>query len=293
MNTVKKGDRLRDEVHALLVAAGKDAVESEKWLAGKKCDVYYEERSTVPGRTLRFALECKAYEAPIDRSLFGDIHRDYLVAADHFDILIIITTNGLTSSVQESISAVDWMVHQLYQSFCNHLLDLDRYLRGLRDLFEKDGLNRYYEPVLDTDGEELEARVAAWVEGESDQPWAILAGYGMGKTSFSRRLAHRYADACLSGESFRAPIYIKLGELAGEQSLEGLICKHFTQENVVPGFSYPLFESFNRRGRFLIILDGFDEMKHAMSFEAFEFNVDQFRALVEPGARVLDRKSVV
>ena len=288
MNTSEKGDRLRDDVYALLKAAGKEAVEKEKYLAGKKCDVYYEDRSILPGKVHRFAIECKAYGSPIDRSLYDKIKGEYSDGVKtRLDHLIIVTTHGVTSSTQDSIDATDWMGHEQYRDFCDRLLDFGRYLEALKGFFTEDGLDQYYEPVLDLEGRSIEQRVADWIEGDCDRPRAILAGYGMGKTSFSRRLAHRYADACIRGDSFRVPVYIRLGDILAEQTVEGLICKHFTQENVIAGFSYPLFRSFNRRGRFLIILDGFDEMKHAMTFEAFEFNIAQLRSLVEPGARVL------
>lgn len=97
-------------------------------------------------------------------------------------------------------------------------------------------------------------------------PIAILAGYGMGKTSFSTMLASKFASQCLSGETSRIPIYLKLGDIFNEQGIEGLVCKYFASQYNVSGFTYPLFLEFNRLGRFLIILDGFDEMKHAMSF---------------------------
>lgn len=36
-----------------------------------------------------------------------------------------------------------------------------------------------------------------------------------------------------------------------------------------------------------IVLDGFDEMKHAMSFSEFRAQVGQFNQLITPGAKVV------
>ena len=70
----------------------------------------------------------------------------------------------------------------------------------------------------------------------------------------------------------RIPIMIRLEELAVEQSLEGLLGKHFTSVSVTPRYVFDLFMELNLRGRFVIFLDGFDEMAHAMSFERLRYN---------------------
>lgn len=52
-------------------------------------------------------------------------------------------------------------------------------------------------------------------------------------------------------------------------------------------FSYPLFLELNRHGRFIIILDGFDEMKHAMSFQHFRVMMNEFKGLIVKNSKVL------
>jgi len=47
----------------------------------------------------------------------------------------------------------------------------------------------------------------------------------------------------------------------------------------VKNFSYNLFIEMVRLGYFLVILDGFDEMRHAMDFEDFEYTFDEISAL--------------
>ena len=287
MDTTAKGDRLRDDVFSLLEAAGKHAVSRERNIAGKKSDVYYEEQAVVPGKTLRIAVECKNYDAVLTRTDFDVVHAAYLSARAKFDHLIIVTEKGTASSVLETIESIDWISHELYVDFCSRLLDFKRYLHGLKALFSKDGLDEFYEPVLDTDGRSIESRIDTWLDGPLARPQAILAGYGMGKTSFAIRLAHKYAQIHLGGKISRIPIYIRLGDLSSEQNIEGLICRHFVKEHVVNGFNYDLFASFNRKGRFIIILDGFDEMKHAMTFDAFEYNIAQLRSLITERSRVI------
>ena len=64
----------------------------------------------------------------------------------------------------------------------------------------------------------------------------------------------------------RIPILIRLGEVAGEQTLAGLLGKHFTATYQVHGYSFNAFREMNRNGRFVVFLDGFDEMKQLLSF---------------------------
>jgi predicted NACHT family NTPase len=70
----------------------------------------------------------------------------------------------------------------------------------------------------------LETFVDHWSISESSgDPLAIIAGYGMGKTSFARHLAFRMASRCLAGKQSRVPILLSLGAISREQSIEGLL----------------------------------------------------------------------
>ena len=94
----------------------------------------------------------------------------------------------------------------------------------------------------------------------------------MGKTSFARHLAAVLAKEHLENGRKRIPILLRLGEISSEQSLEGLLGKAFTALSFVRNYNFNAFMALNNLGRFVIFLDGFDEMKHTLSWEQCRFN---------------------
>ena len=286
-NSTAKGDSLRDKVYDLVKAAQKRSVEKEKNINGKKADVYFEDSSTFQ-KTLRIAVECKNYSKSFDRSLFGEIYNEYLPVKDAIDCLVIITINKPTSSVSESLNSYDWIRHYTWSEFVSTLMDFSTYLQTLKARFANEGLEDYYVPVITKENEDLDSVIQKWVEDENDcQARAILAGYGMGKSSFAKYTAYKFANMVNAGTTKRIPIYLKLGEIYNEQSLDGLLGKHLASEYIVRGYNFELFQALNRNGLLLVILDGFDEMKHAMSKEEFAANLKQFDKLIVSKSKVL------
>ena len=284
-STVQKGDALRDRVYALLKAAQKMNCTVEKRLGGKKADVYYEDYDPLH-KTHRIAVECKNYNSALNRSQVLSIIFDYEQERSHFDILIIVSKKKPPTDVQTTIEQKGWVRHFTIDEFVSLLVDFSSYLESLKGNFS-DGLEDYYVPIRDIGGFDVEEEIEKWSLSTEFEPRAILAGYGMGKTSFAKNLAYKYADSYLSGEGNRIPIYIELNDIFHHQDLEGLLGKYFTSKYVLRNYSFPIFESLNKQGMLFIILDGFDEMKHAMSFSEFQYNIKQFNKLVVPGSKVL------
>ncbi len=55
----------------------------------------------------------------------------------------------------------------------------------------------------------------------------------------------------------------------------------------VKDFSYGLFLEMNRQGQYLLILDGFDEMRHAMDLDDFIYTFEQMKPLFAGEAKVV------
>ena len=127
----------------------------------------------------------------------------------------------------------------------------------------------------------------AWLAEERPPPLAILGGYGAGKTSFSKRLLADQAGKALTDPGARRPILIRLGNVTRASGLDALLGAMFTREHVVRGYSYQRFLDLNERGRLLVVLDGFDEMKHAMSWTDFRNELAELNALNAGDSRVL------
>jgi hypothetical protein len=89
----------------------------------------------------------------------------------------------------------------------------------------------------------------------------------MGKTSFCKYLIHELGTDYLSDVSKRVPIYVRLSEIAKEQELEGLLGKMLAARFRLSNYYFEDVMNLNRRGKFVFIFDGFDEMKHALSWD--------------------------
>lgn len=96
-STTQIGDELRNKVFDLLEAIGKQKLNKEFKVLGKKADIYYEEPYPFGG-ACRIAVESKHYSKALGISQFSAILRDYESAqGKEFDILVILSREGLTS----------------------------------------------------------------------------------------------------------------------------------------------------------------------------------------------------
>jgi hypothetical protein len=194
------------------------------------------------------------------------------------------------------------MAHQTIRELENETLGLDLYVRYLSGLFDEEGLSAYYvdsrayEVNYDGGAEarslsphslDIFAELQSWLGGSGGKPIAVLGGYGAGKSSLAKRLVSAQAKAALADPFARRPILIKLGSLSRYASIEGLLGALFTHEFPVNGFNTLTFLELNKKGRLLIVLDGFDEMKHAMSWTDFRNQVADLNRFVQPESRVV------
>jgi hypothetical protein len=116
----------------------------------------------------------------------------------------------------------------------------------------------------------------------------------MGKTSYARYLASVLAKGCLGNYGSRIPILLNLGEYTTAPSIENLIVQQVSGYSV-RHFSSAAFRTLNKQGRFVLLSDGFDEMKFAMAPNDFAFFASQMRdaAKINPRLLLLGRPDAV
>ncbi|AHL77597.1 hypothetical protein CH92_00905 [Stutzerimonas stutzeri] len=288
MSAVKKGNDYRDTIARILAAASYRNVEIEKRLGGyKKVDVYYERFEY--GSLVRYAIEAKNYEKPLTKAyIASNIFSEYSVLLNNKEVdkVIIIAPLDVSPDTRKYIIGCGFMFMTLEQ-FRSHIMNFLTYLEGLCTGYKEGGLDKYYMPLYFGENQSLKERLLSWISEENARPIAILAGYGMGKTSFSKHFACALAEEFLENNRGRIPIYIRLGEISDEQSLEGLLAKSLISSNAVQNYTFELFMELNRSGQFCILLDGFDEMKHAMTWDQFRHNVKELNRLVEKRSKVI------
>jgi hypothetical protein len=263
------------------------AVEHEQIIGHKKVDLLA--RSTTFGKECLTAVECKDYGKAVDAEEVKTIYVDYSALIDSGIItdILLVTRSGVTPSALTFIQSKNNYYHRTLDELFTSIINFGPYLGGLIHNYQASGLPNYYVDPITTEGEIAEHLIFRWFEEDFADPLAILAGYGMGKTTLANHLAYVLAEIYFKKQSGRIPILVRLFEIAKEQSLEGLLGKLFTAHNRTPGYSFEGWMALNRAGKFVVIFDGFDEMKYMISKDEFSYNFAEFSRLVHPQSKVI------
>jgi hypothetical protein len=258
-------------------------VTSEQLVGHAKVDLLAREIRF--GKEHAIAVECKRYATPLTRDAVVSIWADWepLIAQGLVDEILIVAASGLAPTALAYVETRRGLQSQRLEDLLASSIRFDSYLHSLSSQYleESDGLPSYYLRPTDIDGRDLEELIFTWASSTSGprQPIAVLGGYGLGKTSFALHLASALATMRLQDVTRRVPILIRLQELIGEQSLEGLLGKHFTATHDAPGYSFSRFLTLNRDGHLIVILDGFDEMRQLLTWREFRHNLRELNRL--------------
>jgi len=287
-STTDAGNAFRDAVATLLRSAGYE-VRTEVQAAGKNVDIFAVRKQRF--KRERLALEAKDYASNLPSHDTQQFVYEYgsIVRSGEADHGILVTRGDVTPQGKRALEAAarDGLLHFTWENFQREIFAPDPYLRALVREHEEAGTQGYYVPTRSGLNEDLMEVVRAWIAEDKPPPLVILGGYGTGKSTFARTLACDLAVEALRDPAVRLPVLVPLGEIAEENSLDGLFGKLFASRYRVDGYHYDVFRELNRLGRLLIILDGFDEMKHGMTFPVFQRECDRLFSLHEGDARVM------
>lgn len=284
-STTEQGDAFRDLVADLLRTRYPDTA-TEQRIAGTKIDITFSSYNL--GRTDKFAVECKDYGKALTKTLIAEkIYPIYsaMLATGEIDQVRIVSKLPLGADAEAFVKAWRGASHQTYHQLTESLLGLRNYVTSLAEI--KIGDSEYVEARFDKYEKTAFELLQDWLSKGHEPGIAILGGYGQGKTSFAKRLVAAHAKNYLQNPENRLPILLRLGEVIHETQLEGLFGKEFTAKHHAPGFLFATLEKLNAQGRLLIVLDGFDEMKHAMTSADFSSNFKEFNRLLVPNAKVV------
>ncbi len=297
----KPGDELRDLAAEYLALTYGNA-KKEARVSGKKVDVYVEDNDF--GRTRRLYIEAKDYTNPLTRSQIAHIYADYSGIVRHNSpaSLIIITRNGVTTDGDAYVGEQPDIRHLTIRDLEILSIGLSPYVKFLAEEYQAAAPGSSYihpdfyretspDTVLEfNEKSRINAteEIYSWINNTGDnKPIAILGGYGVGKTSLSDYIATEQAKLHLNNPEARIPILIKLGNYVYSSRLSGVLSELFQSQHKIETYSYQRFRNFHERGRFLIILDGFDEMKHAMSWNDFSYIVGELAKMNNERSKIL------
>jgi hypothetical protein len=296
MNNLTSGSSFEARVAQLLRSStGYKNVREQQHIRGMNVDIIFEKQWN-PHRCLRIAVECKNWKKGLDREALKSIYFDYepLIQNRDIDELWIITPQPVGATVQEHAEKHDKLVILHINELEQDIIDFTIYASYLKNRFTGDPLSHYYvQSRIDPGTETLHATITKWLNCSLANPIEIWAGYGMGKTSYAAFLASELADQFLADSTNRIPILIPLGDYYTAPRIEGLFANVLTQDNGVHGYNFNTFWNLHEAGRFVIILDGFDEMKHAMNKAEFSTITREIRRLIHSKVLLLGRPDAI
>lgn len=284
------GDALRDRAAQLLRIKFQD-VEVEKQLEATTADVLFvDDTNPIFCRTI--AIEAKDWKAKLTSEDIAKIYNLYApsLTARTIDFLWIIGQHPLSGSPRQSLDRLDAVRYSTFDQFRASLMNFSELLENNVLLFEHTDAAKYFVHTrVRHSGEQLFDYVVKWV-ASMQSGLMVYGGYGLGKTTFSMHLASALSEKYKAGDFNRIPIRIALGGLYSKQDLVALICSALSGGEsgvAVKDFSYGLFLEMNKQGQYLLILDGFDEMRHAMDLDDFVYTFEQMKPLFAGNAKVI------
>ncbi|MFQ5638817.1 MAG: SUMF1/EgtB/PvdO family nonheme iron enzyme [bacterium] len=198
---------------------------------------------------------------------------------------VLVTNFGFSPNAYTLAKSNGWSL-RYYDQLIAELIDFRPYLTKLQQEWEEDEdyLAQYYVPVeFDDNGKRrdlFDYVTNEWLTRPQNF-LSIIGEYGVGKTSFCRKLAYELAWR----KNSRIPILIRLHDFESNVDIRGLI-RAVLAQNGLAGVSYEAFDQMNRAGLLLIMLDGFDEMIAQADFDSIK---DAFEHLAKLAASPLSR----
>ena len=178
------------------------------------------------------------------------------------------------------------------------------YFDALKALVEKSQIpNLYvdlkcYKQMMDASGKvisdekysSIDNYVDNWLTERGKMHISLLGEFGTGKTWFCRHYAHRQLERYLKNPvNERLPVLITLRSFAKALTVQQLINDALLEQYRLPfvGSAFEVFQEINRRGKLLLILDGFDEMARQVDYQTVVDNFWELANLVKEGSKVI------
>jgi hypothetical protein len=155
-----------------------------------------------------------------------------------------------------------------------------------------------YKLVTDTEGREvgreryevIDDYIDDWLRERGKKHISILGEFGAGKTWFCRHYAHRQLQRYLSDPvRERLPLLITLRDFTKAMTARQLIQDALLEKYKLPlvGSSFDVFERLNRKGKLLLVFDGFDEMARRVDYQTVVDNFWELASVLVEASKVL------
>ena len=127
---------------------------------------------------------------------------------------------------------------------------------------------------------ELTPYIDKWLSEENNAQICVLGDYGTGKTSFANHYFYRQATAYLENPlKNRIPLLVTLNRYHKSADIEQMMTDFLVNECGIKR-DFSTFLKIAKRGKLLIILDGFDEMAKQVDVNVRKHNFRQIARLL-------------
>jgi len=136
----------------------------------------------------------------------------------------------------------------------------------------------------------LDGYIDNWLNERGKMHISLLGEFGTGKTWFCRHYAYRQLQRYLNDPANeRLPLLITLRAFAKSMTPQQLINDALLEQYKLPfvGSAFEVFKEMNRRGKILLILDGFDEMARQVVKQTVIDNFWELAKLVDKNSKII------
>lgn len=266
-------------------------VYSDTLVNGNQIDLIAELQKA--GILYRNMIECKAYDDNVGIDDVNIFIGRFLSAKleKKADKGILVTTTGFTRNAKEAAAkaGIDLFI---YSDLLKELQNFEPVAQRLINNWEMAKEYKYYvEPFGRLDGHKEKSLLLDIVTSKINSPKgeviALLGEYGSGKSSFLQRIAAFFADKYLSSRYLgKIPVFIKLKELQYFRDIKDLI-KHTVSSQGVEISQNNVFEEMLRNGKFLLLLDGLDEISQDVDEDIIIEHLSRLNEIMVEGSSVV------
>jgi predicted NACHT family NTPase len=280
-NTYNIGRQLEDEVADIY--RNMDSVKKvipNFSIMGIQVDVYVEIESN-DGILNRYSIDAKNFANNVSSEHARKCITDFQVlrSSNKIDRGIIVARKGFTKDANAAVIEAGF-IPLLIADLKKRALDFSSYLNSWIKTYEHEILPHMVKYISITAQKpdktsvgNLDKYLVDWLKNSGNHI-TLLGNYGTGKSTTLRYLMNLQAKKYLEhSETERIPIFIELKGFRQAPKSRQLITDILVNDFSL-NINYRKFQEMNEKGRFLIILDGFDEMADrvldGLPYEHFE-----------------------
>jgi hypothetical protein len=265
------------QIAALFRDAGATSVEHDVRLGGHQIDVLVS--CEVYGRTIHIAIECKKYSTrPVginEATQFSVVVTD-LRAHGLIDWGIIVSKMGFTRDARQ-LQAVKTSslllftpddIPAFYMTLGAAQFPINQYFVLLQDYLNTFGSvfvpNRAIRQPSREVVPSLQAELTTIVDNAEPSLTFVFGGTGSGKSTTLRQLASSQIRRLQASEDTAVPLLVELGAYRGIRDcrLHDFVADRLRKDYPMISASWPQLKPKLDSGRFILLLDGFDEIRN-------------------------------